>query len=70
MKSFNQVIKEFHIGFVVGNVFTFIVWSLLQKFTDNSVIVFPWYFISLGVSYIGLWFQLLIVYLISYRKNK
>lgn len=69
-KIFSQVIKEFHIGFVVGHLFSFTVWSLLQKFTHNSVLVFPWYYISLCVSYCGLWFQLLVVYLLGYRKSK
>lgn len=69
MKQFNQVIREFHIGFLVGHIFNFIVWSLLQKYTDNAVLVFPWYYISLAVSYVGLWVQLLVVYLVKYIKK-
>ena len=67
-KNFKQVIKEFHIGFLVGHLFSLVIWSILQNITNNAVIVFPWYYISVAISYIGLWVQLLVVYLTQYKK--
>jgi hypothetical protein len=68
-KKFIQTVKEFHIGFVIGHLFNFIVWTLLQQYTQNSVIVFPWFYYSLGISYFGLWFQLIVIYVLGYRNK-
>jgi hypothetical protein len=67
--EFKKTIKDFHIGFVVGHIFNFFVWYLLQGYTNNRVAVYPWYYISLGVSYVGLWVQLLVVYIIKILRK-
>lgn len=69
MKKFKQVIIEFHLGFLIGNFCGFFAWLGLQKYTGNSVEVYPYYYISVALSYIGLWIQLLFVYILKYRKS-